>query len=87
MSALLSLSGRVELWRGTAQLSARIRRYTDGEAAIKAIQDKIGKVKIFSLLFRHRFPVTPKSFPVNFCEQFRQKPAWMLRLVRILLLF
>jgi hypothetical protein len=75
------------MWRATAQLSAWIRRYTDGEGAIKAIQDKIGKVKIFSLLFRHRFPVTPKSFPINLCEQFCQRPAWMLRLVRISLLF
>ena len=28
----------------------------------------------FSLLFAHSFPVTPKSFPVNFDNEFRLKP-------------
>jgi hypothetical protein len=27
-----------------------------------------------SLLFAHSFPVTPKSFPVNFDNEFRLKP-------------
>jgi hypothetical protein len=35
----------------------------------------------FSLLFAHSFPVTPKSFPVNFDNEFRLKPAWLLRLL------
>ena len=38
-------------------------------------------VTAFSLLFAHSFPVTPKSFPVNFDNEFRLKPAWLLRLL------
>jgi hypothetical protein len=36
---------------------------------------------MFSLLFAHSFPVTPKSFPVNFDNEFRLRPAWLLRLL------
>jgi hypothetical protein len=35
----------------------------------------------FSLLFAHSFPVRPKSFPVNFDNEFRLKSAWMLHLL------
>jgi hypothetical protein len=31
----------------------------------------IGKLKSFSLLFGPRFPVMPKSFPVNFHKEIR----------------
>jgi hypothetical protein len=41
-------------------------------------------VTAFSLLFAHSFPVTPKSFPVNFDNEFRLKPAWLLRLLVML---
>jgi hypothetical protein len=34
----------------------------------------------FSLLFAPSFPVTPKSFPVNFDNKFGLKAAWILRL-------
>jgi hypothetical protein len=47
----------------------------------------IGKMRRFSLLFAHGFPVTPKSFPVNFYKEFRSKPIWMLHLVMILSTF
>jgi hypothetical protein len=48
---------------------------------------RIGKVKRFSLLFGHRFPVMPKSVPVNLNKEFRQKPIWMLRLVMMSSIF
>jgi len=42
-----------------------------------------GNVMRFSLLFASSFPVMPKSFPVIFHKQFRQKSLWMLRLMML----
>jgi hypothetical protein len=53
----------------------------------KANAGRIGKVKKFSLLFAHRFPVMPKSFPVNLNKEFRQEPIRMLRLVMMSSIF
>jgi hypothetical protein len=32
---------------------------------------------LISLLSEHGFPVMPKSFPVNFHREYREKPLWM----------
>jgi hypothetical protein len=54
---------------------------TSFPASLDLIRDLRKKWTLtFSLLFADSFPVTPKSFPVNFDNEFRLKPAWMLRL-------
>ncbi len=69
-------------------MTKRARRCAQSGRAISALPSQRQSCKnarrwtlTFSLLFAHSFPVTPKSFPVNFDNEFRLKPARMLRLL------
>jgi hypothetical protein len=69
-----SLIGSNLYFVGSKKPSGQYRDFAtpkDGLIYDKANKDRIGKLKGFSLLFAHSFPVMRKSFPVIFHDEFR----------------
>jgi hypothetical protein len=66
LSAVISIS----LVQKSRQASIDFATPKDGLIYDKGNKDRIGKLKSFSLLFAHSFPIMRKSFPVIFHDEF-----------------